>query len=120
MRRNIINLFLIIIVVLFISCSGREGRIRGKWSLNGAMIAGSPTSFWFKRGGMVVAPWEAYRGVLESKGEYEFIDDNHIKISMYEGYYNGNIYYFEIVKLDEKELVLKTNFQEIRMKRIEG
>lgn len=104
----------------FISCSGKESRIRGKWSLNGSMIAGSPTSFWFKFGGGVVAPWEKHKSLMESRGEYEFIDDTHLKITMYEGYYNGNIYFFEVVKLDDKELVLKTNFQEIQMKRVEG
>ena len=76
-------------------------------------------AFWFKFGGRVVAPWEEHKSLMESKGEYEFIDDTHIKINMYEGYYNGNMYIFEVVKLDEEELILKTNFQEIQMKRVE-
>jgi len=119
MRRKLIYLSFLLIIFLFISCSGNESQIKGKWSLAGSMIAGSPTSFWFKMGGTVIAPWEIHKRVMESRGEYEFIDDTHIKINMQSGYYNGNIYYFEIVKLDEKEMVLKTNFQEIQMRRVE-
>lgn len=119
MQRKFIKVCIIVFMFLFISCSGNESMIKGKWALSGAMIAGSPTSFWFKMGGRVIAPWEEHRNLMESKGEYEFIDDTHIKINMYEGYYNGNIYYFEIVRLDEKEMILKTNFQEIQMKRVE-
>ena len=120
MQRKFLKLFVLILMFLFTACSsGNESQIKGKWSLSGSMIAGAPTSFWFKRGGSIVAPWEKHKSVMKSKGEYEFIDDTHIKINMQSGYYNGNSYYFEIVKLDEKEMLLKTNFQEIEMRRVE-
>ncbi|HEW81315.1 MAG TPA: hypothetical protein ENH18_02990 [Nitrospirae bacterium] len=107
-------------MLILVACSsGNESQIKGKWSLAGSMTADAPTSFWFKWGGSVVAPWEKHNIIMQSKGEYEFIDDTHIKINMQSGYYNGNSYYFEIVKLDEKKMVLKTNFQEIEMKRVE-
>ncbi len=120
MKFKHVNLLVLMLMFLFVSCSsGNESQIKGKWSLAGSMIAGSPTSFWFKWGGRVVAPWEARKGDMKSKGEYEFIDDTHIKINMQSGFYNGNVFYFEVAKLDEKDMVLKTNFQEIIMKRVE-
>ena len=121
MQRKFLKLLALGLMLLLVACSsGNEHLIKGKWSLSGSMIAGSPTSFWFKWGGNVVAPWEKQNILMKSKGEYKFIDDTHISINMQSGYYNGNSYYFEIVKLDEKELVLQTNFQEIQMKRVEG
>ena len=120
MQRKFIKLFALGLMLLFVACSsGNESQIKGKWSLAGSMIAGSPTSFWFKWGGRVVAPWETHKKLNESKGKYKFIDETHIKINMQSGYLDGNSYYFEIVKLDEKDMVLKTNFQEIQMKRVE-
>lgn len=119
MKRNFIRLSLIILMFLFVSCSGGDSQIKGKWSLSGSMIAGSPTSFWFKMGGRVIAPWEKHKRTMESEGEYEFIDDTHIKVDLKRGHYAGSVYYFEIVKLDEKEMVLKTNFQQIQMRRVE-
>jgi len=119
MLGKLIKLSVLILAFLFVSCSGNDSQIRGKWSLSGTMIAGSPSSFWFKMGGNVVAPWEKHKRTLESEGEYEFIDDTHLKVNLQRGYYAGNIYYFEVMKLDEKEMVLKTNFQEIQMKRVE-
>ena len=120
MQRKFIKLFALVLMLFLAACSsGNEKLIQGKWSLSGVMIAGAPSSFWFKWGGSVVAPWENHKKALESSGEYEFIDDTHVRINMQSGYYNGNTYYFEIAKLNEKEMVLKTNFQEIEMRRVE-
>jgi len=119
MQCKLVKLSVLILMFLFVSCSGNDSQIKGKWSLTGTMIAGAPTSFWFKMGGRVVAPWETHKRYMESKGEYEFVDDTHIKIKMQSGFYTGNTFYYEIVKLDENEMVLSTNFQEIEMKRVE-
>ncbi len=107
-----------VLMVMVVACSTGNARlIKGKWSLAGIMIGGAPSSFWFKGRGKVIAPWETRNFALESTGSYEFIDEKHIKIMMKSGYYSGNTYYFEIIKLDEKELILRTNFQEVKMKR---
>jgi hypothetical protein len=92
--------------------------IKGKWALAGRMVGGTPTSFWFKGDGKVVAPWESHRNVTESSGTYAFTDDTHIKIKMKKGYHEGNVYYFEILKLDKEELIFGTDYQEIQLKRM--
>lgn len=118
MNNKIINLFLVAVVLLFVSCASKSERmLKGKWSLAGSMVGGAPTSYWFKGGGTVIAPWETRKTVMESRGRYEFIDARHLKVIMDRGYYEGNVYFFEIIKLDEKELVFRTNYQEIKLKK---
>ena len=107
--------------VLLASCSsgsGNENMIPGKWSLSSRMVGDSPSSFWFRGNGFVTAPWEKHKSEVKSMGEYEFIDDTHIKISIYNGHYKGRIYFYEIIKLDKQELVLKDATQKIKMRKI--
>ncbi len=105
-------------MLMIVACSTGNARlIKGKWSLAGIMIGGAPSSYWFKGGGQLVAPWEKRNFAMESRGTYEFIDETHIRIMMKSGYYSGNTYYFDIIKLDEKELIMRTNFQEVKMKK---
>ncbi|HDH10834.1 MAG TPA: hypothetical protein ENG83_01295 [Nitrospirae bacterium] len=107
-----------VLILLFVSCSSANERlITGKWSLAGTMIGGAPSSFWFKGNGTVIAPWEKHNYAFQSSGSYEFVDDTHIKILMKTGYYSNNAYYFEIIKMDKKELILKSDYQSIRLKR---
>ncbi len=82
------------------------------------MIGGAPSSFWFKGGGDVIAPWEDRNFALKSQGICEFIDDTHIKITMKKGYYMDNIYFFDIVELSENELVLRSSYQKIKFIRV--
>lgn len=89
----------------------------GKWALSESMIGGTPSSFWFKGDGTVIGPWEHHKYAMQSQGTYEFIGDKSIKISMHAGYYKGNVYIFDIVKVDEKELILRNNYEDIRLKR---
>ncbi|RJR15864.1 MAG: hypothetical protein C4581_10930 [Nitrospiraceae bacterium] len=97
----------VVFALIVISCSSeRERLITGKWSPTHTVIGGSPSSFWFKSSGTVIAPWETHSYAMQSEGTYEFTDDTHIRITMTRGYYQGNIYMFEIIKLDEKELHL--------------
>lgn len=118
MRAKTINMCLVVVVLLFVSCASKSERmVKGKWTLSGSMVGGAPTSYWFKGGGTLVAPWESRKSVLESMGRYEFIDSGHLKIILDEGYYKGNIYFFEVIKLNEKEMVLRTNYQEIKLKK---
>lgn len=115
-----VKLFALVLMLLLIACSSEnEKQIKGKWSLSGPMIVGPPTSFWFKWGGRVVAPWEANRKYMESSGKYKFTDDTHFMIKIDKGYYTDNIFHFEILELDKEHMVLQTNFQEIRLKRVE-
>lgn len=121
MKSKFINLCLLTLLVLFISCSSgfeNESIIPGKWSLAGRMVGDSPSSFWFRGNGYVTAPWEKHKSKVKSRGEYEFIDDTHIKISIYDGHYKGRTYFYEIIKLDKQELVFKDATQRIKMRRI--
>ncbi len=120
MKRKFSNGLLIVIVFLFIACSSEKERlIAGKWSLTHTVIGGSPSSFWFKRNGTVIAPWEAPSYAMQSEGTYKFIDAAHIKIFMNKGHYKGNVYFYEIIKLDDNELVLGGTYEKFQLKRIE-
>lgn len=119
MRGKFFKVCLIVLLLLFAGCSSKNERmIKGKWSLAGRMVGGSPTSFWFKGGGDVIAPWEHRGNAMESAGTYEFIDDTHLKIKMEKGYYKGNVYFFEIIKIGKNELTMRTSYQEIKMKKV--
>lgn len=119
MKVKLLKLWCIVFMISLVACSsGNERIIKGKWSLAGRMIGGGPSSFWFKGGGMVIGPWESRNYVAQSKGEYVFIDETHLKIVMNSGYYEGNTYFYDIVQLDENELILRNNFQKIKLKRI--
>ncbi len=118
MKIKFAKLCCIVLTLLFLACSsGNERIIKGKWSLAGRMIGGGPSSFWFKGGGTVIGPWEARNYAIQSKGKYVFIDEKHLKIMMNSGYYEGNTYFYDIVQLDEKELILRNNYQKIKLKR---
>jgi hypothetical protein len=105
---------------MFVACeSGTEKKLKGKWTLANAVMGGSPTSYWFQGGGNVVGPWQDQKASLRSGGKVEFIDNTHIKIIMKKGYYEGVTFFFEIAKLDEKELILRGSIQDIKMKRVE-
>jgi len=103
---------------MFIGCSSEKERlIEGKWSLTHTVIGGSPSSFWFKGSGIVVAPWSIDSYAMQSEGTYDFTDDTHIKITMHKGYYKGNVYTYEVIKLDENELHLGGPYEILYLKR---
>lgn len=120
MKNTYSNGLFIILLLLFISCSSEKERlIAGKWSLTDKMIGGAPSSLWFKGDGTVIGPWEKHKFAMRSAGTYEFVSDINIKISMNEGYYKGNVYSFDIVKLNKEELILRNNYEDVQLKRIE-
>lgn len=107
---------LFVLVLMFIACSSEKERlIAGKWSPTHTVIGGSPSSFWFKSTGTLIAQWEIHNYAMRSEGTYDFIDDTHIKITMTTGYYKGNVYTFEIIKLDDKELKLGGTYEVLHM-----
>lgn len=115
-----VRLFAVVAVLLFTACSQGKGKLlEGKWVLASDIMGNSPTSYWFQKDGTVVAPWEERVSQLRSTGTYEFISDRHIKIIMKEGPYRGITFFFEIVKLTDKDLVLRGSIQDIYMKRAE-
>lgn len=117
-RKELLSLIcLIIMSSLLITCSPREELIEGKWSLSGKVIGATPSSFWFKNNGTVVANWKVQQSAFRSRGRYRFTDDTHIRITMMDGYYEGKIYNFEIIKNDENELILGDEYQEIKLKK---
>lgn len=119
MSRRSIYACLVIVVLLFISCSvGRDHPLHGKWVINGRIVGSSPTSYWFQKNGKVIAPWEERAVALKSSGSYEFIDNSHIKIHIKEGYFKGITFFFEIVKVDSKDLILRGSIQDIKMKKV--
>ncbi|UCD35288.1 MAG: hypothetical protein JSU90_00220 [Nitrospiraceae bacterium] len=118
MTGKCINLCVVAIVLLLSACShGKEQLLQGKWVLASEIAGNSPTSYWFQENGNVVAPWEERISHLRSTGTYEFISEKHIKIMMNDGPYRGITFFFEIVKLDREELVLRGSIQDIYMKR---
>ncbi len=120
MSGKFINACFVIIVLLFIACSmGNEHPLNGKWLLSGKIVGHSPTSYWFQKHGTVIAPWEQRKEAMKSLGKYQFIDKTHIKIIMKKGHYKGITFFFEIVKVDKEELILRGSIQDIRMRRVE-
>lgn len=118
MSGKFINSCLIIIALLFTACSvGNDHPLHGKWLIAGRIVGNSPTSYWFQNNGKVIAPWEERKTALKSFGKYEFIDKTHIKIIMKKGYFKGITFFFEIVKLDKEQLILRGSIQDIRMRR---
>jgi len=112
MKRKFGTGLLIFSLLMFIACSSEKERLlEGKWSLTHTAIGGSPSSFWFKGNGTVVAPWDIDSYAMQSEGTYDFTDDTHIKLTMHKGYYQGNVYIFEIIKLDDKELQLGGQYE---------
>jgi hypothetical protein len=112
MKRTFRNGLFIVMVLLFIACSSEKERLlTGKWTITHTVIGGSPSSFWFKSNGTVIAPWNTDNYAMQSEGIYDFIDDTHIKLTMNKGYYKGNVYMFEIIKLDDKELQLGGTYE---------
>ena len=106
----------IVMAVMLIACSSEKERlIEGKWSLTHTAVGGSPSSFWFKANGTVIAPWETHNYAMQSEGTYDFIDDTHIKLTMNKGYYQSNVYVFEIIKLDDKELQLGGTYEVLHL-----
>ncbi len=120
MSGRFIKICFIIIVFMFVACeSNIEKKLKGKWMLANTITGGSPTSYWFQGGGKVVGPWHKGKAAYKSGGKIKFIDDNHIKITMKKGYYEGVTFFFKIEKLDEKELILRGSIQAIKMRRVE-
>ncbi len=120
MSRKLISLFLLMIAISFLSCSSENAKLmKGKWVLANQIIGRSPTSYWFQKYGKVIAPWEDREISRQSSGRYEFIEDTHIKIVMNKGFYKEITFFFEIVKVDKEELILRGSIQDIRMRRVE-
>ncbi len=109
---------ILLMTMLFACSSENKHMITGKWTLTGKMIGGSPSSFWVKWNGAVMAPWETRSYALLSEGTFDFTDDTHIRIIMSAGHYKGKVYNFEIIKLDENEMTLGSDYDEIRLKRV--
>ena len=120
MSRKFFSLYFVVIMMLFSACSaGGNPQLEGKWLIASKIVGRSPTSYWFKSNGTVIAPWEERKTALKSYGKYMFIDKNHIKIFMKKGHYSDITFFFEIVKLDKDELILRGSIQDIKMRRIE-
>ncbi len=118
MKRNFAGLCIVIILLSITACSsGRNDQLVGKWELAGRIVGTAPTSYWFKKNGSVIAPWQNRKKALQSSGRYSFIDDTHIKIVMNSGYYKGITFFYEIVKADNDKLILRGSIQDIRLKR---
>lgn len=118
MKRKFGSRLLIFVVFLFIACSSEKDRlITGKWSITHEAVGGSPSSFWFKGNGIVIAPWDVDSYALQSEGTYDFIDATHVNLTMNKGYYQGNAYVFEIIKLEGNELVLGGAYEILHLKR---
>jgi hypothetical protein len=106
----------ILMLLIFIACSSEKERlIAGKWAPTHTVIGGSPSSFWFKSTGTVIAPWDSDNYAMQSEGTYDFIDDTHLKLTMNKGYYQGNVYVFEVIKLDDKELQLGGTYEVLHL-----
>ncbi len=119
MSRKFISMYIVAIMMLFSACSsGGNSEIEGKWLIASKLVGGSPTSYWFKSNGTVIAPWEERKTALKSFGKYSFIDKTHIKIFMKKGHYHDITFFFEIVKLDKNELILRGSIQDIKMRRV--
>lgn len=119
MKYKCVNMLFILLAVFFISCSSANERmISGKWILAGRMVGDFPSSFWFKSSGSVIAPWETRGTAKKSEGDYDFPDDTHIMIKMNSGYYQGNVYYYEIIQLDKEKLILRSDVQDIKLRKI--
>jgi hypothetical protein len=118
MLGKFINVCLATMVFMFISCSiGNEHPLYGKWFLAGKTVGDAPSSYWFKKNGSVIAPWVDRNNDVKSSGKFNFLDRTNVKIFIHEGYYKGSTFFFEIAELDEKELILRSKFQYIRMRR---
>ncbi len=106
----------ILMLLMFIACSSEKERlIAGKWTLTHEAVGGSPSSFWFKSTGTVIAPWDSDNYAMQSEGTYDFIDDTHLKLTMNKGYYQGNVYVFELIKLDDNELHLGGTYEVLHL-----
>jgi hypothetical protein len=81
------------------------------------VIGVTPSSYWFKGNGTVVANWMTEQAAFRSNGRYRFIDDTHITVKMIDGYYKGKTYHFEIIKNEENELILGDEYQDIKLKK---
>lgn len=115
-----IKVWCILILFLAVGCSAlSKNPLYGKWVLSSRIVGMSPKSYWFKRSGQVIASWEEQDKALSSKGRFEFIDKSHLKIIMSEGHYKGITFFFEIVKVDKQEMILRGSIQDIRMRRVE-
>jgi len=117
MKKILSLICFLMILSSLLMCSQRGKLIEGKWSLAGSVIGVTPSSYWFKGNGTVVANWMVQQAAFRSSGRYRFIDDTHIKITMIDGYYKGKIYDFEIIKNDENELILGDEYQNIKLKK---
>ena len=118
MSGKFIRLSIVIILLSTAACSfGKDHPIIGKWALAGTIVGTAPSSYWFKDNGTVIAPWEDRKKALKSSGKYEFIDDAHIKFTMYNGYYKGITFFYEIVKVDNQKLILRGSIQDISLRR---
>lgn len=113
-----LRLFIVIILLSLSACSpGKDHPINGKWVLAGTIVGTAPSSYWFKDNGTVIAPWEERKKALQSSGRYKFINDKHIKMTMYNGYYKGITFFYEIVKVDSQKLLLRGSIQDIPLRR---
>ena len=117
MSGKFIRLCIVIFLLSLAACSGRDHPINGKWILAGSIVGTSPSSYWFQKNGTVIAPWEERKKALRSSGRYKLIDDTHVKFTMYNGYYKGITFFFEIVKVDNQKLVLRGSIQDIPLRR---
>ncbi len=118
MSGKFIRLCIVIFSLSIAACSvGEDHPINGKWVLAGTIVGTAPSSYWFKNSGTVIAPWEDRKKALRSSGRYKLIDDTHIKFTMYNGYYKGITFFFEIVKVDNQKLVLRGSIQDIPLRR---
>ena len=114
------KVYCVVLMLIVLSCSTvNERLIKGKWSLAGRMVGGTPSSFWFKGSSTVVAPWEKHQYAFHSSGTYTFVSDMRIKIIMKKGYYKGKTYFFNVAKLDENLLIMSNDYEDIKMRRVQ-
>ena len=115
-----VRLCVVIALLFVVSCaSENEKQLVGKWVLASKIIGSSPQSYWFKKNGDVVAPWQEHERALRSLGRYDVVNDTHLELIMSKGYYKGITFFYNIVNVDNNELILRGSIQDIKMKRVE-
>lgn len=103
-------LFLIISIIAITGCTTKPpDEIMGKWTQQmkyvdsehySHTIRGSPTTLYFNDGGILIVEDSVLGSKIQAETEYKFIDKSHFKVI-----FDGEEDVYEIVKLNERELL---------------